>query len=460
MKDRPVRHWLEYQLYRLGKRMIVRLPHGSLRRLGRGLGRLFARFDRVHRRRALDNLAATLPELGAARHAEITRRCFEAYGSTFLEVVYAGGWDPAEFQKKFDIEGWEHVEAALKLDKGCLFVAGHYGTWELALYPLAHRLGRVHIVARPLDNPRVGRDVDRIRARIGLTLLPRVGAGHAMLRVLRRRGNIGIVIDQRVPPWNGILIPFLGRPAWTTSVVAYLSILTGAPAVPVFCVPEGDSRYRMTVLPAILPVGRGIEAAAAMTRRYLEVIEREIRRRPERWLWLHRRWRLAQGTHDADRRARNRRLSRLPAGEAGEALEPPAQLSSRTFLDRGENVVIVGEENASRRAAVALGHALVDGGNSALFTTPREIARELLASRRDSELARKYRELDVFDLLILDGIERDPLDGQEADEFARLLEQRDGRRSILITAGTAPVLGERIDALVRRVARGAVRVEL
>lgn len=456
MKNRPVRHWLEFQLYLLTKQVIVRLSHGTLRRLGRGLGRLFLRFDKTHRQRALDNLAATMPELDAAARAEVTRRCFEAYGSTFLEVAYAGGFDPAAFQKKFAIEGWENLEAALALDKGCFLVAGHYGTWELALYPLAHRLGEVHIVARPPDNPWVSRDVDKIRERIGLTLLPRSGAGHAMLRVLRGKGKIGIVIDQRVAPWNGILIPFMGRPAWTTPVVAYLSTRTGAPVVPIFCVPEGDGGYRVWILPAIPPQGRGFDAEAAMTRRYLEAVEREIRRRPEWWLWLHRRWRLTQPVESDDRKERNRRLSRLPERRADGASHPPAlaDLGRGGFLDRGENVVLVGDEAATRQAAVTLGHTLVDRGHSPLFTTPREIAGELLAARRESELARKYRELDVFDLLILDGVGKRNLEGDEAGEFERLIEQRCGRRSILFTTDGG------IDAALQPVAERARRVEI
>jgi Kdo2-lipid IVA lauroyltransferase/acyltransferase len=96
-----------------------------------------------------------------------------------------------------------------------------------------------------------------------------------------------------VHPREGIEVPFFGHPAMTTPVLARLSLRTGAPVVPVFAYPAPRSRYQMVVREPILPPA-GVtdlpEAVAALTRRYLAVIEEEIRSRPEMWLWMHRRW--------------------------------------------------------------------------------------------------------------------------------------------------------------------------
>ena len=90
---------------------------------------------------------------------------------------------------------------------------------------------------------------------------------------------------------NGVLVPFLGHPAWTSPVLAILSLLTRAPVVHLACVPVEGGRYRVSLRPPIEPEGEGPEAEAALTRRYMEEVERDIRLRPELWLWMHRRWR-------------------------------------------------------------------------------------------------------------------------------------------------------------------------
>ena len=102
--------------------------------------------------------------------------------------------------------------------------------------------------------------------------------------------RLGLLIDQRVRAEEAIDVPFFGRPALTSPIVARLSAKTGAPVVPAFGdhLPEG--RYRVTFLPALRPEPSDDDAGEALTRRCLAVCERVIRERPERWLWLHDRW--------------------------------------------------------------------------------------------------------------------------------------------------------------------------
>jgi KDO2-lipid IV(A) lauroyltransferase len=111
-----------------------------------------------------------------------------------------------------------------------------------------------------------------------------------MLEVLRAGGRVGILIDQRVQPREGIAVPFFGHPALTTPVLARVSLRTGAPVVPVALYPVRGGRYRFAARPPVFPEGEGEEAVAALTRRYLAVAEEQIREHPEMWLWMHRRW--------------------------------------------------------------------------------------------------------------------------------------------------------------------------
>ena len=106
---------------------------------------------------------------------------------------------------------------------------------------------------------------------------------------------VACTLDQRVQPQEGIEVPFFGRPALTSPVLARLSLRTGAPVLPVALYPEPRGRYRFVAHPPIFApapsnTAKGDEAALELTRRYLEVAEQDIRRHPEQWLWMHRRW--------------------------------------------------------------------------------------------------------------------------------------------------------------------------
>jgi hypothetical protein len=277
-----------------------------------------------------------------------------------------------------------------------------------------------------------------------------------MLNALRRGGNVAIVFDQRVKPWNGILIPFLGRNAWITPLVASLSIHTGAAVVPVSCVPEAAGRYRVTLLPPILPEGKGLVAEVALTRRYLEPLERQIRERPELWLWMHRLWRLTQREWRPNILAINRRLSGQQPPESPIELDDAVRpLTDVDFLEQAENAVVVAGWEAGTRTGRGLVEAALEAGHRVRFVAATELAHELAAARSDSELDRVYRELDVFDLLLLDGLGREPLTPGYARELVELLAQREGRRSTVVTTRVVVREWERVfgDAASAQAAR-------
>lgn len=292
MKHAPVRHRFEYVAYLAAKRVLLALPHRTARRVGHGLGSLGHTLLRSRRRLTLANLALALPELSPEERRRVARETFRHFGAALCEVVSASRLGPKGVGPLFDVEGDEHLEAARVPGRGLFMMTAHLGPWEVAAYPMGARFGTVHLVARPPDNPFVAADLERMRARFGNRLITKAGAGHRMLNAVRKGETVGLLIDQRVRADVGVLVPFFGHEVWTSPVLAYLSLLTRIPVVPTFCEPRGADRYRLRFLPAIAPdaPGPGREAETALTARYLGIVEAEIRRRPELWLWMHRRW--------------------------------------------------------------------------------------------------------------------------------------------------------------------------
>jgi len=291
MKHRPLRHRLEYSAYLALSRALMVLPHRAVRAFGRGLGALGHALDARHRALARRNLAVALPELDAVERCRVVAACYRHFGAAFCEPLSACRFSAKELEQRFRIEGLAHVEDALAGGRGALIVCGHFGSWQTAIYPLARALGTLHVVARPPDNPFVARDLMRLRERWGAVVLDRSGVGHRVVNLLRRGAVVGVVIDQRPPPGAGIVVPFLGRPARSTEVPAFIATRLGTPAVPMTCWPHDDGTYTIRLGPPITTaVGQGPEAVERLTRAYLATVEEDIRRRPELWLWMHDRW--------------------------------------------------------------------------------------------------------------------------------------------------------------------------
>jgi Kdo2-lipid IVA lauroyltransferase/acyltransferase len=292
VKNRPIRHRIEYGLYLAIKGTLRALPHEAARALGRSLGSAGHALDRRHREVALRNLELALPEIGPAERQRLVKACFRHFGAALCDAISSTRFDAREMCERFTLEGWENVEAAGRAGKGFFVLSAHLGFWELVPPLIGLHCGGMSIVMRPADNPYLDRELRVLRERFGNRTIPKRGAARRMMEVLRDGKILGILIDQRVQAKEGIEVPFFGRPALTTPVLARLSLRTGAPVLPVALFPEPEGRYRFFARPPIAPPegAEGEEAVAALTREYLAVAEQDIRRHPEQWLWMHRRW--------------------------------------------------------------------------------------------------------------------------------------------------------------------------
>jgi len=291
VKRAPLRHGLEHALFLPFQGLIRALPHAASRALGARLGALAHAADRRRRRIADENLRHALPELDAAARSRLVAACFRHFGAAFADTLSAGRFTLSDYCHRGEVHGLDHLAEAEAAGRGVIVLSAHFGNWEAAPFYVAIAAGPLVVVGRAADNPHFDRVVRELRCRFGNQMLDKRGAVREMFRRLRERGRIGLLIDQRVRPEEAIDVPFFGRPAWTSPIVARLALKTGAPILPLFGDHLPGGRYRIDVLPPIVPAGRDDAATTLeLTRRCLEVCEQVVRRAPERWLWLHRRW--------------------------------------------------------------------------------------------------------------------------------------------------------------------------
>ncbi len=288
MKNAPLRHALEYAAFLPWKGVLRALPHAASRALGHRLGDLAWAVDRRRRRIADQNLAAAFPELDAAQRKALVRGCFRAFGASACDALSAARFAPEELLARVERQGWESFASAAETGRGTIVLGSHYGNWEVVSPTIALTVGAMAIVGRPADNPLFDREMQVMRVRFGNRSLDKRGSVREMFRVLAAGGRLGLLVDQRVRRDEAIEVPFLGRLALTSPIVARLAARTGAAVVPVFGEHLPQGRYRLEALPPILSDAG--EDDVAFTRRCLEPLEARIRARPELWLWLHRRW--------------------------------------------------------------------------------------------------------------------------------------------------------------------------
>jgi len=268
------------------------LPERALARLASGLGRLAFRLG-IRRRVALDNLRHAFPEQTEAWRLEIARGAYANMARAAVEGLRGGGLSREGVERAVAVERWGELAAALSANRGVLVASAHFGSWELFAEVMARRGIRMSAVVRPLRGSINARLVEA-RRQSGLGLIAARGALQGMLRALRGGEAVVMLLDQAIPAEQAVFVPFFGRLASTSPALAVAALRTGAPVFVVMAAREGD-RLRMFVDgPIAAPEGGPLqERVRELTARIVSVLEGYIRRYPDQWLWLHRRWKSA-----------------------------------------------------------------------------------------------------------------------------------------------------------------------
>jgi KDO2-lipid IV(A) lauroyltransferase len=268
------------------------LPLPAVRAAGAMLGRVVYYVDGFHRRIALSNLAMALPSKPVDERRAVVQRVFAHFGSVLLELIKVGTMDDREILDRIEAEGEERVRQAHARGRGVLLFTGHFGYWEVGAIALAMRVQPMAVMARPLDNPHLHTMLERIRTRSGNSVIYRQGAIRKVLQELAANRAVAILIDQHLHTPDAVSVDFFSRPAATTNALAAVALRTGAPVIPAFALPLPNGRYRLVYEHAVEPPESDSEdAVREFTQRCTDVLEMYIRRHPDLWLWMHRRWR-------------------------------------------------------------------------------------------------------------------------------------------------------------------------
>src|SRR5512138_3787572 len=273
--------------------LLVRIPRRLLDALGAALGALVWALG-IRRRVVLENLRLAFPEKSEAERRAIARSTYRNLGQMIPDFLRVPFLSREEVERIFVYDGWECYEAARARGTGVVACTGHFGNFDLLA--AAHTLRGVPItmISRQMGKSRANDLWRAIRRRSGVEELL-VTSGEtlrAATRSLKAGRVLGYVIDQNQAQRHAIFPTFFGVPAATAATPAVLSRRSGAAVVFCLSVPLGDGRHRVVIEGPLEPPDTGDRARddLAFVQDLNDRLERWVRLHPDRWYWLHRRW--------------------------------------------------------------------------------------------------------------------------------------------------------------------------
>jgi Kdo2-lipid IVA lauroyltransferase/acyltransferase len=271
------------------------LPRPIAVKVGLGIGKLAYHAAGRLRRIAERNLEIALPELDQEQRQQIIRGVFRSLGRQLGEFSQFPKATPESLKSyiEYDPASAIRFEGVRSRGKGIIFLTAHLGSWELLSFGYSAISHPLSFLVRPLDNHKVESYVQGIRTRFGNRVIDKKMAARTALRVLRDGGSLGILADLNSQLHEGVFVPFFGTPACSTAGVATLALRTDSVVMPVCCVWE-ESRGKFVFYGAppveLERTGDAEQDVLVNTARFTAAIESMIRRYPDQWMWIHKRW--------------------------------------------------------------------------------------------------------------------------------------------------------------------------
>ncbi|MGO9263667.1 MAG: lysophospholipid acyltransferase family protein [Candidatus Binataceae bacterium] len=271
------------------------LPDFVLYPLGGTGGWLAYLLDRRHVRIGMRNLEIAFPERGVGDRRRILRESYFNIGRSCAEYVRLGGFFYRRVKTKVSYDRfayWEEIQRRYP-GKGALVLSAHFGNfeWVMAAHAMhGHQISIIHHTQRFVAGDAL---MTFVRERAGMRVIRKHAAARAVLKALRRGEMIGIPFDQNAKRSEAIFVPFFNELAATTTGLARLVAISGAPVIPAFIVRQPDHRTHVIEIQDEIPIQRSADPAADIeenTRRFVKAVENIVRRYPEQFLWMHRRY--------------------------------------------------------------------------------------------------------------------------------------------------------------------------
>ena len=270
---------------------ISRLPRSVSLVLGGWLGKIVFWFASQQRRLACEHIRQCLDLADKRSIKTIAKKCFANLGKTVVEFMQFPRMNLKQIQQYVSFEGIQHVEAALAQGKGAIILTGHFGNWELLAASISVSVAPLTPIVRELRSPRLNVLVSSYREKAGYSTIDRDTGVRQALRCLKNNQLLGIVADVDTTV-NGVFVDFFGKPAYTPYSPVAFALKTGAAILPSFIIRQPEGSHRVIIEPPLVLKRCDVKEKELVinTQKFTEIIESYVRKYPEQWIWMHKRW--------------------------------------------------------------------------------------------------------------------------------------------------------------------------
>lgn len=266
--------------------LIGQLPWSCLQAIGRGVGRLAWRLAKKRRHIAQTNIRLCFPELPPNEQEDLARRCVISTGEAILEMAGSYNNHRIDLNKNLTVTGMEHIQACQAKGQGVLLLGMHFNTLDTCSRMLGSLLD-MHAVYRPNDNPVIDRLIDKGRRNYIRSTVDRTDI-RQMLRLLRNGEVLWYAPDQDYGTAHAVFVPFFSIPAATITATSRIAKMGKAAVIPTAHYRLPGGRYQIEFGPALDNFPCGDDEAD--TARINQTIEHYVRKHPEQYLWVHKRF--------------------------------------------------------------------------------------------------------------------------------------------------------------------------
>lgn len=290
-----LKHWAEYGAYRLLGGGLSIAPEVIADRGGAALGWMIARGAPVRWDVVTGQLKRAFPDAEEAWIRDIARKSYAHLGAEAVAMLRLAGLGAAGVRSHTTVYGFDVLERAVAEGTGAVVVTGHLGNWEIGGASMACRGLPIDVIAARQRNLLFDRHLVGSRERLGMNVIYRGDARARALEALRKGHLVGILGDQDARQ-AGVFVDFFGSPASTARGPALFALRAKAPLVlgVVHRIPGHRPRYDVTFEEVVIErSGKLRDDITSLTQAFTSKLEAYIRKAPEQYFWLHKRWKTA-----------------------------------------------------------------------------------------------------------------------------------------------------------------------
>lgn len=283
--------WIIFITYKFFKILVKVTPKSIMKYILIGLARFTYLVDKKHKKIASVNLQLAFEETKSKEEKEwIIKKSYENLFFNIYEFIDNQGLPLNKLEKKVKVENENIIQDAIASNRKIILVTAHYGNWELVNTYNSAKYKPMTVVGRPMSNDLLNKELRATRSLNRSEMLDKDSAAKGLVKALKNDRMVALVVDQNTADNMGILIDFFGKKARQTEAPAKLAQKFDALIVPVFVIKNDFCNYTMNFYDPIDMLSLENSSIEDITQLQADIIEKQIREKPEDWFWQHQRW--------------------------------------------------------------------------------------------------------------------------------------------------------------------------